>query len=58
MENDALAIQPAVEALYKKFDPDCPVQRIHIQKSDTEMRPLNHYTWAKEPEYISQLIVD
>ena len=58
LEEDKLAIKPACEALYGKFSNDCPVQHIHVTKDQTDLRPLNHFKWAKEPKTVGQIVKD
>lgn len=56
IENDSLASKNAVENLYKKFDPKSNVQHLHITEKQSKLKPLNHFSWAKKPEYFTELV--
>lgn len=56
IENDYLASRTAVENLYKKFSSDSPVLHLHLTSDQTKISPLNHFSWAKNPDYFVQLV--
>jgi predicted alpha/beta hydrolase len=55
-EKDTMAVQQACRALYNKFSPDTAVKHLHLKEADTSLRPLDHYAWARKPEFIAPLI--
>ena len=56
IENDFLASKKAVENLYKKFNPESNIKHIHLRLNETDISPLNHFSWAKKPNYFSNLL--
>lgn len=53
IENDYLASRKAVENLYNKFSPESDISHLHLTSEETGISPLNHFAWAKKPEYFS-----
>jgi predicted alpha/beta hydrolase len=56
IENDYLASRKAVENLYNKFSSESDISHIHLTSEETGISPLNHFTWAKKPEYFIGII--
>lgn len=56
VESDILASKRAVENLYKKFGTSSTISHLHLNSSETGISPLNHFSWAKEPEYFVNLV--
>ena len=57
IENDRLASKKAVENLYNKFSSQSDVSHLHLNSQETGISPLNHFNWAKSPEYFVGIIV-
>lgn len=55
-EKDTMAVRQACQALYSKFSPKTSVQHLHLCQEDTPLRPLDHYAWARKPEFVALLI--
>ena len=51
VKNDVLASRKAVENLYNKFNPKSDISHVHLSSEETGISPLNHFTWAKNPDY-------
>lgn len=51
MQGDNFAPKAAVENLYRKFHSDSPVRHLHISSEEADTPKLNHYNWAKHPDY-------
>ncbi len=58
MEQDWLAPPQSVKNLYEKFHPDSDLKYIHVTPEESGIANLDHFTWAKYPEYISERIVE
>ena len=58
IENDELASKKAVENLYKKFNPVSTIKHFHLTSDQTGVVSLNHFNWAKKPEYFIDVIKD
>lgn len=56
IDNDYLASRKAVENLYEKFNPKSSISHLHLTSKETGISPLNHFNWAKKPEYFSRII--
>ena len=56
LDKDQMAVRTACEALYGKFSPNCPVKHLHLTEEDTALRPLNHFAWAKNPEFVGHIV--
>lgn len=56
IDNDYLASKDAVENLYKKFNGQSTILHLHLTSKETEIAPLNHFSWAKKPDYFIRLI--
>ncbi len=56
VENDTLASKRAVENLYNKFSTTATISHVHLNSSKTGIKPLNHFSWAKEPAYFTNLV--
>lgn len=56
VEGDVLASRKAVENLYNKFNPKSEISHFHLNSEETGISPLNHFTWAKNPDYFVGLI--
>ena len=56
IKNDYLASRKAVENLYNKFSTESDIYHLHLTPEETGISPLNHFTWAKKPEYFSEII--
>ena len=51
IEDDFFAPVLATKKLYQKFHPNLPVQHLTITKEETGIKNLNHFNWAKYPDY-------
>jgi predicted alpha/beta hydrolase len=58
LENDQLAPKRAVENLLNKFNRESSILHLHLTSSQTQISPLNHFSWAKNPEYFIRTIVN
>lgn len=58
IDNDWLASKQAVKNLYDKFHPESSIVHHHVTSDKAKIVPLNHFSWAKNPEYFVQLITD
>jgi len=56
IENDYLASKDAVENLCQKFNSKSNIEHLHLTEKETEIKPLNHFSWAKKPTYFSEII--
>ncbi len=56
VENDTLATKRAVENLYKKFNASSTISHVHLNAGETGIAPLNHFSWAKEPAYFTNVV--
>lgn len=56
IKEDFLASKKAVENLYQKFNNQTIVSHFHINEDDSGIRPLNHFSWVKKPDFIISLI--
>jgi predicted alpha/beta hydrolase len=56
VEDDQLASRTAIENLLKKFDPQASIFHLHLTSDLTNISPLNHFSWAKDPNYLGQQI--
>ncbi len=56
IENDYLASKDAVENLYRKFNYKSNIEHLHLTEKETKIKPLNHFSWAKEPTCFSEII--
>jgi predicted alpha/beta hydrolase len=56
IDNDYLASKNAVENLYRKFNSKSNIDHLHLTEKETKIKPLNHFSWAKKPTYVSDII--
>jgi predicted alpha/beta hydrolase len=56
IDNDYLASKNAVENLYRKFNSKSNIEHLHLTEKETKIKPLNHFSWAKKPTYVSDII--
>ncbi len=56
IENDYLAPKKAVENLYKKYNSNTDILHKHVTIEETGIAKLNHFNWAKQPDFIAGLI--
>ena len=56
IENDFLANKQAVRNLYQKFSPQAKIAHLHITEKEASIPQLNHFNWAKDPDYFVGLI--
>ena len=55
-EYDDLGSERASAYLYQKYNPESEVIHHHLLTADTGNERINHFTWAKKPQYIVPLI--
>ena len=58
VENDFLASKQAVKNLYGKFSKEASVTHLHLSSKETNIEKLNHFNWAKQPDYFGEVIKD
>lgn len=56
IENDQLASKKAVKNLYDKFNTESSIVHLHVTSDESKIVSLNHFSWAKKPDYFVQLI--
>lgn len=57
IEKDYLASKKSTENLYGKFNSNSRITHLHLSENQTKITPLNHFSWAKKPEYFVNLII-
>ena len=58
VENDYLASKLAVENLYRKFNTTSAIEHVHLSSNETNIEPLTHFSWAKQPSYFANLVTN
>lgn len=58
MEGDTFAPKRAVSFLYEKFYSSSDITHHHITPSEAGVEKLNHYLWAKHPDFFVRTIRD
>ena len=56
IEDDDYAPVLATKNLYQKMASDLPLQHITITKKETGIPNLNHFNWAKHPDYFVEVM--
>lgn len=55
VENDKLASKPSVVNFIKKLG-SAPITHLHLSAQDLDVYPLNHFSWVKKPQGVTQII--
>jgi predicted alpha/beta hydrolase len=58
VEKDFLVTQKAAENLVTKFHDSSEITFVHLHNQPAEGIHLNHFTWAKNPEYIGPVMIN
>ena len=56
IDPDNMAPKKAVENLYHKYGDQEKVQHLHVGFKETNIEEINHFTWAKYPDYFVNAI--
>lgn len=56
IDNDWLASKQAVKNLYDKFHSGSSIVHLHVTSDESRIASLNHFSWAKTPDYFVQVI--
>ena len=58
IKDDWLAPKEATKNLYQKFNSDAPIEHIVISKEDAKVESLNHFNWAKQPDFLVEKMME
>ena len=58
LEDDDFAPVLATRKLYEKFNVSAPIKHLTVTKEETGIENLNHFNWAKHPEYFVEVIAN
>jgi len=56
IKGDQLAPEAAVSRLLDKFNAALPATLLHVSDHESAIPALNHFNWAKKPQYFADLI--
>ncbi|MBS7563975.1 alpha/beta fold hydrolase [Mucilaginibacter sp. Bleaf8] len=56
IKDDELAGKSAVINFLNKLHPDVSLKYLHLKENETDIVPLNHFSWAKKPAYLVNII--
>ena len=52
VQNDKLASLNAIDNLLGKFHKNSSITKFHLTSEKTQIEKLNHFNWAKKPDYV------
>lgn len=56
IDDDNFASKDAVKNLHEKFNDESAILHLHLTSAETKISNLDHFNWAKKPDYFVQLI--